>query len=156
MLVWFVMIESWLQTLSNASHTILRVRAELADTMPVDTSSIPLHVVVDGNLDVISPVRLHQKSAEAPPRTARINTHPYQRSRILSINQEALPFIPSIRITSAVRNSKGIISRDAGRRPLLIKICVNAVSVTPAVSGRWGVGAAWVRLWVDCEGGSRG
>ena len=148
--------ESWLRTLSNTPYTISDVRAELANTMPMNTSSISLHVVVDSDLDVVSPIRLRPKSAKARSMIAKISTHPNQRARVLSINQEALPFIPSIRITSAVRNSKGIISRDTRRRPLLVEVSVNAVSVTPAVSGRWGVGAAWVRLWVDCEGGSRG
>lgn len=148
------MKESWLQTLSYPTHAILRVRAELANTMPVNTSSVPLHVVVDGNLDVVSPVCLNEQLAKTDDQTAGTNTHPDQRSRILSINQEALPLIASIRITSAVRNSKGIVSRNARRRPLLVEVRVDAVSVTPAVSRRWGVSAAGICLRVDCEGGS--
>jgi len=145
-----------LLTLSNTPDTIHIVRAELSDTVPVDTSSISLHVVVDSDLNVVSPVCLDFRVSERHIRDLKLKTHPNQRSRVLSIDQEALPLIPSIRVTSAVRNSEGIISRDARRRPLLVKVRVDAVSIAPAVAGCGRVGAGGVGFWVDCEGGGSG
>lgn len=52
------------RTLSNAIDAVHMRGIQLTNTMPVDASAIPCHVVDDSNVDGVSPTCLEQRSRE--------------------------------------------------------------------------------------------
>jgi len=67
------------RALGDTVHTVLDGAAQLAETVPVNGSTVGLHVVVDGDLEVVSPVG------------------PDERTGVLAVDEEALARVGSIR-----------------------------------------------------------
>lgn len=104
------------RALCYASYSVRANKIQLADTVPVNIGSVVLHGVLYSDTDIISPAGSDDGT------------------RILAVNKKALSRSVTIWVACGVGNFKTIRDSVASGRVLLIKICGNAVTATPARS----------------------
>jgi len=111
-------------TLGDTVNTVLGCGGQLAKTVPVDRCTVCLHVVVDSNLDVVTPVGTDERTGK------------------LVVDEEAAAAgRSSIRVAGGVCDGECVVSSDTSGGPLLVKVGVDAETGRPTVSRCGGVDA---------------
>jgi len=112
--------------LGDTGNTILSVLVPLTETVPVDRSAVVGHLVLDGDLDHVTPVGLNG------------------RTRVLVVDGKDLTLEP-IRCHGGVGDGPVVTNGTASGRPVAVKVCVDGEVVVPAFARSRAVGAAWLR-----------
>ena len=114
------------RALGDTGNTILSVLVPLTETVPVDCSAVVSQLVLDGDLDHVTPVGLNS------------------RAGVLAVDGEDLA-LESIRCHGGVGDGPIVTNGAAGGRPVAVEVCVDGEVVVPAFARSRAVGAAWLR-----------